>query len=333
MSKAITIHDIAREAGVSPSTVSRVLNGNVPVAEAKRIAVLAAIERRNYRPNIVARGLARGTTGAIGVLTQAISSQFYGEILLGIEQALRGSAYHPVFASANWQTEEEIDALELLVARQVDALIILGGLVADDYLRDLAQSIPLVMVGRSVVGLEEHCLRVDDERGAVQATRYLLDLGHRRIVHITGALSHQDARDRRAGYCRALEEAGVPIDPQLLIDGDYTELSGLLAIQALLSRGTLFTAIFSANDQMAYGARLALYRRGIRVPEDISLVGFDGLTSSDYTIPPLTTMRQPTLDMGIAAARAALDLLDERSPTLPLLPTELNIRESAAPLR
>jgi LacI family transcriptional regulator len=333
MSKAVTIHDIAREAGVSPSTVSRVLNGTVPVAEDKRAAVLAVIERHKYRPNVVARGLARGTTGAIGVLTQAISSQFYGEILYGIEQGLRGSAYHAVFASANWQRDEELAALDLLVERRVDAMLVLGGLVPDEQLRRVAEEIPLIVVGRSVEGLEAHCLRVDDELGAYTATRYLIDLGHRRIVHITGALFHQDARDRQAGYCRALEEAGLPADPQLIVEGDYTEHSGLLASQALLSRGTLFSAIFTANDQMAYGVRLGLFRRGLRVPEDISLVGFDDLLGSRYSIPPLTTIRQPTTDLGREAAQAALRLLEGQPPAIPTPAVELVIRESAAQLR
>jgi LacI family transcriptional regulator len=333
MSKSLTIHDIAREAGVSPSTVSRVLNGNVPVAEDKRVAVLAVVAKRKYRPNVVARGLARGTTGAIGVLTQAISSQFYGEILYGVEQGLRGSAYHPMFASANWQHEEELASLDLLVQRRVDAIVVLGGLLSDDRLRRVAEETPLVAVGRLIAGLEPYCLRIDDELGAYRATRYLIDLGHRRIVHITGALFHQDARDRRAGYCRAHEEAGLPLDPQLIVEGDFTERSGLLAAQALLSRGTLFTAIFSANDQMAYGVRLGLYRRGIRVPEDISLVGFDDLNGSAYVIPPLTSIRQPTNEMGRAAAHAVLRMLEGQPPDLPTLPIDLVIRESAAPLR
>lgn len=333
MSKAVTIHDIAREAGVSPSTVSRVLNGNVPVAEPKRSAVLAVIERRSFRPNAVARGLARGTTGAVGVLTQALSSQFYGEILFGVEQGLRGSPYHPVIASGNWHSDEELAAVDLLITRRVEALVILGGFLSDERLQQLASDLPLVVVGRGAAGLDTYCLRVDDEHGAYQATRYLIELGHRRIVHVTGALSHEDAHDRCRGYERALVEAGLPADPQLIVEGAYTEQSGLLATQALLSRGTQFTAIFAANDQMAYGVRLALYRRGLRVPDDVSLVGFDNLNGSAYAIPPLTTMRQPTMDMGRAAAQALLRLLDGQAPALPTLATELIIRESAAPLR
>jgi LacI family transcriptional regulator len=190
--------------------------------------------------------------------------------------------------------------------------------------------LPLVVIGRSIEGIEHQCLRVDDVRAAYEATCYLINLGHQRIAHIAGPATHQDAIDRREGYRRALSEARLPVDEQLSVAGDYTEQSGLLALQALLSRGTLFTAIFAANDQMAYGARLALYRHGVRVPDDISIVGFDDLLTSAYTTPPLTTVRQPTFEMGRAAAQAVLDLLEGRTIQLPTLTTSLIIRESAA---
>jgi LacI family transcriptional regulator len=330
MSKTVTIHDIAREAGVSSSTVSRVLSGNVPVASHKRDAVLAVVKKLNYRPNAIAQGLARGRTAAIGVMTQSISSPFYGEILRGIEQGLAGSGYHPVVASGNWRTQEELAALDLLSSRRVDGLIVLPGIISDDRLRHVAEELPLMVIGRTIAGIERQCLRVDDALAAHEATRYLIDLGHRRIAHIAGPATHQDAVDRREGYTRALGEAGLPLDDQLLVAGDYTEQSGLLALQSLLSRGVLFTAIFAANDQMAYGARLGLYRRGIRVPEDVSIVGFDDLLSSAYTTPPLTTVRQPTFDMGRAAAQALLQLLAEHPVHLPTFTTSLVIRESAA---
>jgi LacI family transcriptional regulator len=155
-------------------------------------------------------------------------------------------------------------------------------------------------------------------------------LGHQRIAHIAGPAAHQDALERRDGYRRALSAAGLPVDEQLIVEGDYTEQSGLLAVQMLLSRGAMFTAIFVANDQMAYGTRLGLYRHGIRVPEDISLVGFDDLLSSAYTTPPLTTVRQPTLEMGRTAAKAVLQLLEDQPIELSALATALVIRESAA---
>jgi LacI family transcriptional regulator len=333
MTKSITIHDIAREAGVSPSTVSRVLNGSTPVAESKRNAVLAAVHSLEYRPSALAQGLARGRSGAVGVLTQDISSPFYGEILKGIEQGLTGSGYHPMFASGNWRGDDERDALEMLRSRQVDALIVMGGQLADEDLRRAAERTPLVVVGRQVPGLEGQCLRVDDRQGAYQATQYLIQLGHRRIAHITGLLSHQDAAERRRGYLDALADAGIAPDPQLLVEGDFSERSGLLATDELLRRSARLTAIFVANDQIAYGARLALYRRGIRVPDDVSLVGFDDQPGSAYTTPPLTTVRQPTVEMGRAAAHLVRNLLDGGPINLPTFGTSLVIRESAAMLR
>jgi len=333
MSKPITIHDIAREAGVSPSTVSRVLNGNVPVAEDKRAAVLAVISKRNYQPSAVAQGLARGRAGVVGVVTQSISSPFYGEIFHGIEQGLSDTPYHPMFANGNWRFEEELAALNMLSQRRVDGLIVLWGTLPNEHLQRVASEIPLVMIGRSVPGIEQQCLRINDVQAGYDATRYLMELGHRRIAHITGALAQQDAQDRYKGYLNALSDADLPIDPQLIIEGDFTEQSGLMAVQALLSRSSRFTAIFVANDQMAYGARLGLYRHGIRVPEDISLIGFDDQLGSAYTTPPLTTVRQPVADMGRAAAQALLQMLAGQPLTLPIFEAKLVIRESAVMLR
>jgi LacI family transcriptional regulator len=329
MSKATTIHDIARAAGVSSSTVSRVLSGTVPVAPEKRAAVLAVVNKLQYRPNAIAQGLARGRTAAIGVMTQSIASPYYGGILRGIEEGLADGDYHPMFASGNWHTEEELAALDLLSGRRVDGLIVLPGVIPDAHLLRVSEELPLVVIGRSIAGIEQQCLCVDDVLAAQQATSYLLDLGHRRIAHIAGPDTHQDALNRRAGYARALDAAGLPLDNQLIVNGDYTEQSGLLALQALFSRGVMFTAIFVANDQMAYGARLGLYRRGIRVPDDVSLVGFDDLLASAYTTPPLTTVRQPIFEIGRAAAQAVLDLIEQRPIALPNFTTDLVIRESA----
>ncbi len=330
MSNTVTILDIAREAGVSPSTVSRVLNGTVPVAPDKRDLVLAVVKKFRYHPNPIAQGLVRGRTAAIGVLTQSIASPYYGEILLAVEQGLAGSGYHLIFTSGNWQTEDELAALDLLSTRRVDGLIVLAGVISDDDLRRAADELPLVVIGRSIAGIEDQCLRIDDFHAAYEATRYLISLGHQRIVHIAGPVHHQDAVDRRAGYLRALQEASLTLDEQLIMVGDFTEQSGLLAMQALLNRAMIFSAIFAANDQMAYGARLALYRHGIRVPDDVSLVGFDDQPASAYTTPALTTVRQPTHDMGRAAAQAVLRLLNGQPPALPVITTELVIRESAA---
>ena len=197
----VTILDIAARAGVSVSTVSRVLNKTVPVARAKREAVLGAVEVLGYRPNVVAQELARGRSLAVGVLPQGIWNPFYSRLLKGVEQGLRGTAFHPMYASGE-QPVEEAQAFELLLANRVEALILMGGQIADEKLVLLSQRLPIVAIGRNVAGLEHRCVRVENAEGGYNATRHLVDLGHRRIVHITG-LSWHARRDRAPAGLRA----------------------------------------------------------------------------------------------------------------------------------
>jgi LacI family transcriptional regulator len=327
--RAVTILDIAREASVSPSTVSRVLTGTTYVDPEKQAAVQEAIARLKYRPNLVAQGLVRGRSNTIGVLTQNMNSLFYAELLTGVDQRLNGSGYHPVFANGNWELSRELESLDVLINRRVDALIILGGQIPDERLREVAAApLPLVIVGRIVEGLEPYCLQIDNFRAAYEATKYLIDAGHTQIAHITGILSHADANDRYRGYCQALADAGLTLNQQLVVQGDFQEPAGIMAVEMLLARGVLFSAIFAANDPMAYGARLALFRRNIRVPDEVSLVGFDDLASSNYCIPPLTTVRQPAFEMGIVAGDMVLKLIEGQQVELPTMQTELIVRES-----
>jgi LacI family transcriptional regulator len=323
----VTIRDVAKLAGVSPSTVSRVLSGATHVAMEKRAAVLAAIEQFHYRPNVVAQGLARGRSRAIGVLTQDVTSAFYGGIQLGIAQGFRGSGYQPLFAAGNAVDEAE-EALDMLLDRRVDSLILVGGRVPDDRLAQVSASVPLLAIGRSINGLEDHCLHVANLEGAREATRHLVGLGHRRIAHVTGIPGHRDAVDRYDGYVRALTDAGLPVDPRLVVAGNFEEQSGAHGVQKLLARRVRFTALFAGNDQMAYGALQALARRGLRVPQDVSVVGFDDQRGAAYTIPALTTVRQPAVEMGRAAAEAVLRLLRGEPLSLPTFSTELVVRES-----
>ncbi len=333
MNRQPTVSDIARLARVSPSTVSRVLTGSSPVHPEKRAAVLAVIDELNFRPNLTARALVRGKSMAIGILTQSMSSQFYGELSQGIEAGLAGSGYHPIFASGQWQPDEERAALNILVDRQVDGLILLGGDHPDADLQALSAQIPLIAVGRSIAGLEERCLQVENRQGAARAVGHLIELGHRRIAFISGIPAHTDSRERRHGYEQALHEAGIAVDERLLVEGNFTEQSGALALEALLARGAHFSAIFAANDQMAYGARLGLFHHNLRVPDDVSLVGFDDLLTSAYATPPLTTVRQNMLEQGRRAAQAMLSLLTATPLDLAPVATELVVRGSTARLR
>ena len=324
----ITIQDIAYRANVSISTVSRVLTQNAIVAEDKRIAVQKAIQELNYKPNRFAQGLAGGLSHTIGILTQEISNPLYNNILRGLLEVMDQSLYSPILADGHWNAQKEEQALHTFLDRAVDGLIVLGGCMPVETLVKIAGTTPLVVIGRDIPELNH--ISLNDFDGAYKATQYLIEMGHNRIVHITGLLYHQDSLDRREGYLKALTDAGITPDPDLIVTGDYAETSGLLAVEMLMMRGRPFSAIFAANDQMASGARLGLYRRGIRVPDDISIVGYDDQTPSAYAIPPLTTVYPPSMDIGMAAGRGILDLMKGVPVTLPVFSPILSIRESVA---
>lgn len=325
----VTIADIAVLASVSKSTVSRVLNDTTPVAAEKRTAVMAAMAALNYKPNVFAQSLASGQSLTIGVLTQNFGSAVYDVIMRGVLMGLEHTPYYPLFADGRWQPETEQKAIETFLDRRIDGLIVIGGYCPTDILVATAERVPLIIVGRDVSPLHAHCLNVDNVQAAYTITRYLIDLGHRDIMHITGILAHEDAAQRLQGYQQALTEAGIEPHPDLMIEGNFRRPSGMMAVEMMLLRGRPFSAIFCANDQMAFGARLALYRRGIRVPDDLSLVGFDDQPDSAFMTPPLTTMRQPAEEMGQSAATAVMQLIKGEPLALPSFSAELIIRESA----
>jgi LacI family transcriptional regulator len=329
----VTLDLIAREAGVSPSTVSRILNGTAKVSDDKRLAVEDTIARFNFQPNLMARSLAMGHTYTIGVLTQFIESPFYGEALRGIEDALSGTRYSPLFVSGHWNLQTEEARMRLLQARRVDGVIILTGRLSDQQLLKYAQRLPIVVTGRQLAAPKLVSVDVDDFSGARNATRHLIELGHTRIAFIAGPADHPDATARLRGYQQALADAGIACVPELILHADFLESGGMLAINQLLESRENFTAVFAANDQMAYGARLALYRRNIRVPEDISLVGYDDLPNSTYSMPPLTTVRQPVYDIGKLAAQAMLKLIAGEAADIAPPQLELVVRESTRRVR
>jgi LacI family transcriptional regulator len=351
----ITRDDVAKVAGVSPSTVSRVLNGSANVSLLKREQVLAAVERMGYRPNLAARNLASGRTNGIGVLVPDASSVYYAEILRGVQEGLSGSSFHPVigvgyrpihrqadFASLRTAPfhpidefsrparREAQDALEFLLERRVDALLIIDPLEFKNVLPKLEGRTSFLLVGQQISGFEKRTLAVDHFKGAYLATQHLLERSHQRVAHIAGPPGNPDTEARQAGYTKALNDAGVKLDSSLIVSGDFTEQSGILALETLFAKGATFSAIFAANDQMAYGARLALSRRGVRVPEDVSLVGYDDLHHSAFTVPPLTTVQPPLLEMGFAAAQWLVAEQEGESYQIPRLEAKLIVRESTA---
>jgi LacI family transcriptional regulator len=327
----VTLEDVAAAAGVSPSTVSRILNGTAAVSAVKCAAVHDAIRRLGFVPNPVARGLAGGRTLSIGVLTQALDSPFYGSALRGIEDELGRAGYSPLFVSGHWSANEEARCIEVLRSRRVDGLIVLTGRLSDAALTREAQSVPVVVTGRTLSAPNLYALNFDNFEGARLATHHLLALGHRRIAFITGDPLHPDANERLRGYRMALEAAEVPYDPALVLPGQYHEESGRLAVERLMDSRAPFSAIFAANDQMAFGAILALHRRGKRVPSDVSVVGFDDVSSATYCLPPLTTVHQPVYELGRLAATSMMQLLAGEQPTGRMPGPRLIVRESTRP--
>ena len=328
-----TLSQVAERAGVSPSTVSRILNGTARVSEAKKVSVLQAIEALNFLPDPAARSLAGGRTMSIGVLTQFIDSPFYGEALRGIEDVLLKSGYVPLFVSGHWNEAEESSRLQMLMMRKVDGVIILTGKLKDATLVQMARQLPVVVTGRNLRKPNLWGIDFDNHEGACLAVRHLHALGHRRIAFISGPLDHADAEQRLNGYRAELKALKLSFDERCVIKGDFSEPGGYRAAQQLIQSGVKFSGLIAANDQMAYGARLALSRAGLRVPEDVSLVGFDDLPHSAYTLPPLTTVRQSIYEVGAQAALAVMQMLSGEHTPLDQIPAELVVRESTRRFR
>jgi LacI family transcriptional regulator len=326
--KSATLRMVAREAGVSASTVSRIINGTVNVSHGLKNAVDAAIAKFDFRPNAAARGLALGRTLTIGVVAQAIDSPFYGEGLRGIEACLRHRGYAPLFMSGNWADEDEDRCMREFIARGVDGIIVFAGRLGDAKLRSYAKEVPIVVTGRHLRAQGLFSLQIDDKHGAALAVRHLVELGHRRIAFITGSDNHPDALERLEGYKAALQEAEISFDPRLIVTGDWHEDGGLRATLGLLDSGVEFSGLFCVNDQTAYGACLALFRKGLSVPRDVSLVGFDDLPASAYRLPPLTSVRQSIGELGEQSAQAILQLIAGQRPRIAPRPVELVVRES-----
>lgn len=324
----VTLEMVALAASVSPSTVSRILNGTAVVSAKKKKAVSDAIAQLGFVPNPIARGLAGGKTHSIGVVTQAIDSPFYGAALRGIEDELDKAGYSSFFVSGHWDAVKEARCIDVLRSRRVDGIIVLTGRLPDSALKECAKALPMVVTGRSIKAPGLFALNFDNFEGGLLATQHLIELGHKRIAFIAGSPEHPDAIERLLGYRAALKAAGIPFDKGLVVPGEYHEESGLLAVNQLFTRQTKFTAIFAANDQMACGAALGLHRHKLRVPQDISLIGFDDLPSSLYAMSPLSTVHQPAYELGELAAVAMLQLLAGNNPAVRVSPPRLVIRES-----
>jgi DNA-binding LacI/PurR family transcriptional regulator len=329
------LSDVAVHAGVSHQTVSRVVNGSPHVSPETRERVETAIAELGYRPNIAARALVTGSTRTIGLVTVKINQYGPAQTMIGLEKAARAAGYSVSVSILDEATAGAMrDAVDTFVAQRVDAIVALTTYDdAAEALGALEARVPLVAV--QVGGDDERpAVGVDQLTGARLATRHLLDLGHRTVHHVAGPADSQEARVRTVGWRAELESAGATVPEHLR--GDWTPSSGYAAGRELAERiatGEDITAVFLANDQMALGLLSAFSERGIVVPDDVSVVGFDDLPEAPYFTPPLTTVRQDFAELGRRGVQLVLARLQNEELHPRAVAPELVVRGSTGPVK
>ena len=310
-----TIKDVARLAGVSVATVSRVINNSPKASDASRQAVQDAMENLNYHPNANARALAQQSTETIGLVVGDVSDPFFGAMVKAVEQVSYHTGNFLLIGNGYHNEQKERQAIEQLIRHRCAALVVHAKMIPDAELIHLMKQMPgMVIINRIIPGFETRCVALDDRYGAWLATRHLIQQGHTRIGYLCSNHPISDAENRLQGYYDALREAGLPCNDRLVAYGEPDESGGEQAMTELLGRGRNFTAVASYNDSMAAGAMGVLNDNGIDVPAEISLIGFDDVLVSRYVRPRLTTVRYPIVTMATQAAELALALAEHRPP-------------------
>jgi len=329
----ISIKDIARSAGVSHSTVSRALR-NSPLVNAETSALIHKIAAESgYTVSAVGRSLATRRTNTIGVVVTTIADPFAGEVVSGIEEFALAHDYSVLLAASHSEPERELRAVHSLQERRVDGILVMASRIGAVYLQMLSEMrVPIVLINSHHAGEFVHSVRIDNVAGARLAASHLTGLGHRRIAYIGDRFGFQSDMERLAGYRLTIEEADLGFQPELVVHGDGTPDGGLHAMRLLLNLPERPTAVFCYNDREAIGAMRAVREQGLRVPRDVSIVGFDDLFLSLYTDPPLTTIRQPKREMGMQAGAILLQLLAGDKPESRMTTGVLVIRESTTRL-
>jgi len=326
-----TIKDVADHAGVSVTTVSHVINRTRRVDLKTEQRVWRAITALGYRPNLLARSLRRRETKTIGLIVPDNSNPYFAELARAVEDAGFAKGYSVILCNSDMSESKEVAYIALLISKCVDGVILISSAHKREKLNEFIQAgIPLVTVARELDDLPVDQVLMDNKQGGYLVGKYLTALGHRRIGCIAGPRDETPSADRIVGLRQALYEAGVDLPAHRIIRGDFTYESGRQAMAALLRREPNLTAVFAANDRMAIGAMNYLWQTGVRVPEDISIIGFDDIPVAAMTCPPLTTIATPKTDF----ARISVSMLIERinkqrtEPARIVLPTHLVVRRS-----
>ncbi len=332
----VTIKDVAERARVSVGTVSNVLRGLIPVSPALRDRVLEAIRHLDYHPNQIARSLKTRQTFMLGMVISDITNPFFPQLTRGAEDAALEHNYVLVTFNTDDQLDREKRILSVLRTRRMDGVLLVVAPNHGDvaHIRNTIEAgIPIVCLDRIPRGLRLSSVSVDGVKSTEMCMRHLIALGHRKIAILTGSLGLETAADRLAGYRNGLREAGLPVERDLILEGDFRSASGYLLTKRLWLGGHRPTALFVSNGMMGIGALQAIRELGIRCPEDLALAMFDDLPLTEALCPPVTAIAQPAYEMGRRGAELLIAQIEGRVPGKPqriLLEAELKIRESTA---
>lgn len=326
-----TIRDVAREAGVSVTTVSRVLNESGPVKDSTRQRIREVAQRLHFTPNTTARSLSTRRTNTLGVLLPDVYGGFFAEVIRGIDQTAQQHGFHVLISGAHNEAAE-VDAAVRAMRGRVDGLILMAAeLDTDTLARNLPERVPAVLINADHDASRFDTINIDNLGGALEMTTHLLQLGHRDIRMISGPARNRDSVEREKGFRLALHRAGIAPRADHVVRGEFTEASGYRGVQEILAAGARPTAIFAANDSMAVGALSALRQAGLRVPEDMAVVGFDDIPIAEYVTPALTTVRVAISELGAYAAERLFERIRAENNQIPkheVQPTELVVRSS-----
>lgn len=334
--QAVTIIDVARESGVSYSTVSRVLSGFEHVSEDAREKVMTAAARLGYVVNVQARSLAGGRSKVVGVLVPALDNGYILEVARGIDEELNKEGYSLMLYTTHQHGGKEAQFVNAIANGLCDGLLLVVPIVPDHYLEALQRrKFPFVLVDQADPTHHSSTVYATNWQGAYDATTHLISLGHRRIGLITGRMDLASGVERLEGYKAALNDHNIALDDELIYSGDFFQPTGYSGGHHLLGLRTPPTAIFASNDLMAFGTLQAAGERGVRVPDDLSIIGFDDIPHAVMVHPRLTTIHQPLDQMGRVSVRMLLDQIEqpEKPPRHLTLATRLILRESTAPPR
>lgn len=333
----MNIRDIAREAGVSVATVSRVLNHPDQVTEKTRDHVLSIMKELEYTPNWFARGLNLNRTGVIALMIPNIMNPIYTEIAKGVEEVAHNKGYYTLLCNSEDMPQKETAYIEMLLHRKVDGLIFIAGHLEESQMLKIQEvNLPAVMIGETEGDWSFSSVYTDYREGAIKATTHLIDNGYDEIAHITGLEKFIESKEKLAGYKAALAAAKIEVNPAWIVCGEETIEGGYIAAKRLIRHVKTPKAIFVANDWMAFGAMDAIKAEGLRIPDDIALVGFDNNRMSALMEPKLTTVNLPVYKMGLTACRLLFDKIDvmlAEGPAEPkekiFLPVSIKVRQSS----